>query len=243
MSNTVRQRRIGAAPGSIVRRYRLYSIFPPRVGKPARRFLEAPHIHEPHVGHGGGLPRWLELVIAVTALITSISSIALAVYHGHVMKMLVEANSIPYMQGGFSTVTPDDKDVLSLDLLNRGVGPAHEESLHVKVHGRYVRSLPDLISASLGADRAAKDQGVLHHMENKIPTRFIPGGQQQFVFRIAKTAENSDIWTLLAKDSARWDIEFCYCSVFEECWEVPGVWQEPRHTKECRRDESREFIP
>ena len=195
------------------------------------------------MGHGGGLPRWLELAIAVTALITSVSSIALAVYHGHVMKMLVEANSIPYMQGGFSTVTPDDADVLSLDLLNRGVGPAHEESLHVKVHGRNVRSLGELLSASLGPDQAVKAGDILHHMENRVPTRFIPGGQQQFVFRIAKTAENSDIWTRLAKDSARWDIEFCYCSVFQECWRVSGEWHEPRSIKECRRDESREFIP
>jgi hypothetical protein len=195
------------------------------------------------VGHGGGLPRWLDLVIAVTALVTSISSIALAIYHGHVMKMLVEANSIPYMQGGFSTVTPDDKEVLSLDLLNRGVGPAHEESLHVKVRGRYVRSLSELISASLGADPAAKAKGALHLTWNRIPTRFIPGGQQQFVFRIPKSAENSDVWTVLAKDSDRWDIEFCYCSVFQDCWQVPGKWQEPRHIKECRRDEPREFIP
>jgi hypothetical protein len=195
------------------------------------------------VGHGGGLPRWLELVIAVTALVTSISSIALAVYHGHVMKMLVEANSIPYMQGGFSTVTPDDKDVLSLDLLNRGVGPAHEESLHVKVGGRYVRSLRELISASLGAEPAARATDVLHLMWNRIPTRFIPGGQQQFVFRIPKTVDNAQFWDLLAKDSAHWDIEFCYCSVFRDCWQVRGEWQEPRHIKECRRDQSREFIP
>lgn len=195
------------------------------------------------MGHGGGLPRWLELVIAVTALVTSISSIALALYHGHVMKMLVEANSIPYMQGGFSTVTPDDKDVLSLDLLNRGVGPAHEESLHVKVRGRYVQSLRDLVSASLGPGQAVKAKDVLHDMENRVPTRFIPGGQQQFVFRVPKTPENSELWSLLARDSPHWDIEFCYCSVFQDCWQVRGVWQEPKHIKECRRDESREFIP
>lgn len=182
-------------------------------------------------------------MIAVTALVTSISSIALALYHGHVMKMLVEANSIPYMQGGFSDVTPEGKDVLSLDLLNRGVGPAHEESLHVRVGGRYVRSLRDLISASLGPEQAVKAQGVLQLMWNRIPTRFIPGGQQQFVFRIPKTAENSEFWEQLAKDSARWDIEFCYCSVFQDCWQVPGVWQEPRHVKACRRYEAHEFVP
>ncbi len=79
------------------------------------------------------------MIIAVTALVTSISYIGIALHHSYVMEMLVQANSLPYMQGGFSDVTPEGEKVLSLDLLNRGVGPAHEKSLYVKVGGDYVR--------------------------------------------------------------------------------------------------------
>jgi hypothetical protein len=207
------------------------------------RPLEAPEIHKLHARNGGGLPRWLELVIAITALVTSISSIAIAVHHGHTMEKLVEANSVPYLQGGFSDVTPEGHDVLSLDLLNRGVGPAHEKSLRVRVGNEYVKSVRDLILASLGPEQAVKAQAVLHPVWNHVPTRFIPGGQSQFVFRVAKTADNSQFWDLLAKNQARWDIEFCYCSVFEECWQVRGKWHEPEPVKQCRRDESREFLP
>jgi hypothetical protein len=207
--------------------------------------MEAPEVHKPHRRHpGGGLPRWLELVIALTALITSISSIAIALQHGHIMEKLVQANSIPYMQGGFSDVTPEEEDVLSLDLLNRGVGPPHEESLRVKVGDRYVRSLQELLAASLGPAQAlAAKEAVRAAPKNQIRTRFIPGGQQQFVFRLRKTAENAAVWQQLAHDSARWDIEFCYCSVFDECWQVRGKWQEPERIRRCRRDESREFLP
>ena len=61
--------------------------------------MEAPEVHKPHAGHGGALPRWLELLIAITALVTSISSIAIAVHHSHIMEKLVQANSIPgYVQ-------------------------------------------------------------------------------------------------------------------------------------------------
>jgi hypothetical protein len=206
--------------------------------------VEAPEIHNPHARHGGGLPRWLELVVVVSALVTSVSSIVIAVHNGRVMERLVEANSIPYMQGGFSDMTPEGNEVLSLDLLNRGVGPAHEESLRVKVGNSYVKSLSGLISASLGPEQAVNAHEVLHSMWNRVPTRFIPGGQSQFVFRIAKTAENSKYWDLLQKNAfVRWDVEYCYCSVFQECWQVNGVWHEPEHVKQCRRDESREFIP
>jgi hypothetical protein len=58
-----------------------------------------------------------------------------------------------------------------------------------------------------------------------------------------RTAENAQLWDLLEKDEGRWNLEFCYCSVFDECWEVLSKWQEPEHVKQCHRDESREFLP
>src|SRR6516162_1426352 len=118
--------------------------------------LEAPEIHKPHANHRGGLPRWLELLIAITAFVTSISSIAIAVHHGHVMEKLVQANSLPYMQGGFSDETIEGEKVLSLHLVNRGVGPAHQQSLRVTVGGQYVKSMRELISAALGPELGAE---------------------------------------------------------------------------------------
>jgi hypothetical protein len=204
--------------------------------------LEKPEVHAPHARHGG-LPRWLELVIAFTALITSISSIAIAVHHGRIMEKLVQANSVPYMQGGFSDILPDGQRVMSLDLLNRGVGPAHEQSLRVKVDGRYVRSTSELIRVSLGRELAPEAEAALAPMKNSLRTRFIPGGQEQLVFRTFRTAENARYWDLMEDAQGRWDIEYCYCSVFDECWVVLGKWEEPKPVETCVRDETNEFMP
>jgi hypothetical protein len=204
--------------------------------------LDSPEVHQPHAPHGG-LPRWLELVIAVTALITSVSSIAIALHHGQVMERLVQANSIPYMQAGFSDATLEGDDVISLDLLNRGVGPAHEKSLRVKVGDRYVRSVPELISASLGVANPAEAQKALHFTWNAVPTRFVPGGQSQFIFRTARTDENAAVWDRFHAAQPNWSVEFCYCSVFDECWDVRGKWSEPQPVKQCVRDEAKEFFP
>jgi hypothetical protein len=204
--------------------------------------VENPEVHTPHARHGG-LPRWLELTIAVTALVTSISSIAIAVHHGHIMERLVQANSVPYMQGGFSNVTPDGSRVLSLDLLNRGVGPAHQQSLRVKVDDQYVTSVSELIAASLGQDQAAEVEAALNPSKNQVRTRFIPGGGEQLAFRINRTPENAEYWDLLNSAHDKWDVEFCYCSVFEDCWQVLGKWEEPEAIESCRRDEGREFLP
>jgi hypothetical protein len=136
--------------------------------------LEHPEVHPPHARHGG-LPRWLEMLIAVTALITSICSIVIAVHHGKIMEKLVQANSLPYMQGGFSDVQP--------------------------------------------------------------------GGEQQLIFRMFRKDENAQYWDLLEKAQEKWEFEFCYCSVFDECWEVLGKWEEPKPVQACVRDEPHEFMP
>jgi len=61
-------------------------------------------------------------------------------------------------------------------------------------------------------------------------------------FRLRKTPDNAPLRSLLEKDRARCDAEFC-CSVFKECWNVPSKWQEPEPVKQCHRDESCEFVP
>lgn len=211
--------------------------------------LEGPEVHQPHARHsGGGLPQWLELTIAGTALVTSICSIIIAIHHGHTMEKLVQANSIPYLVGGISTATPEGEQVLSLDFLNRGVGPAHEQSLRLKVDGQYVRSLDELIAKSLPADQAAevakaKADRILMILRNNVRTRFVGAVEPQLVFRIARTPQNARFWDMLEAANDKWDIEYCYCSVFDECWEVHGGWSEPKAVEECTRDETHEFTP
>src|SRR5947209_19765779 len=118
--------------------------------------METHEVHPPPVPERrrgrrrGGLPHWLEIAIAITALTTSNSSIVIAIQHGHTMEKLVEANSVPYLEGGFSDETAEGAKALSLDLLNRGVGPAHEESMRIAVDGRPVRTFKELMLASLG---------------------------------------------------------------------------------------------
>jgi hypothetical protein len=210
--------------------------------------VEGPEVHQPHKHHGGGLPRWLELAIAITALTTSVSSIVIAIHHGKTMEKLVEANSLPYMQAGVSDVTAEGAQILSLDILNRGVGPAHEKSLRVKVDGQYAASVDALIAASLTPDQAAevqkaRDDSVLVITKNNVKHRFVPGGAEQMIFRTIRTPENARFWDLLDDAQKKWSIEFCYCSVFDECWYVANKWAEPEPVKQCTRDEPNEFTP
>jgi hypothetical protein len=110
------------------------------------------------------------------------------------------------------------------------------------VDGRYVRSTKELIAASLGPQATEDEIQSLHSIKNNVRTRFISGGKSQLVIRIAKTAQNAKVWDRLSNSQSRWDIDYCYCSVFDECWAVhPST--EPQPIKQCTRDEAHEFQP
>ena len=202
--------------------------------------MEGPEVHAPHHPHGG-LPRWLEWVTSVSALIVSVTSIVIAVHSGNTMERLVTANSFPYLWVGNSDVTPAGQHVLSVDLTSSGVGPAHEKSFRLKVGDHYATSVPDLVATVVGPQEAAAANAVLHSYKNVVPDRFIAANASQFVFRIDKTEANARYWDMLDKSANNWRYEFCYCSVFEECWAVNDNARKP--VKECRRDERNEFTP
>jgi hypothetical protein len=213
--------------------------------------MDTPEVHTPHVPHRRpvkarhGLPHWLELTVAVTALITSICSIAIAIEHGHTMEKLVQASTVPYLEGSFSDTATDGSKVLSLDLLNRGVGPAHEESMRVRVDGHVVRNLKELTAATLGPQNGAEAFAALQPslVASRRPKRFVAAGASQSVFRYPRTPENAHWWDLLSAQQSRWNVEFCYCSVFDECWFVHGTQADDTSVKQCTRDEATEFTP
>src|SRR4051812_18716915 len=116
-------------------------------------------IEPPHRHHTGALPRWLEGITAISALIVSVASIFIPLHNSDIQAKLVKASSYPYLIGGVSDATLEGKDQISIDLLNNGVGPADERSLKVSIDGRYVTSVPDLIRTVVGpaeADAAIK---------------------------------------------------------------------------------------
>lgn len=202
--------------------------------------LDAPE--PPHLRHGGsGLPRWLEWATALSALVVSVSSIFIALHNGEIENRMLKANSYPYLIGDISNADPQGNERISLDLINNGVGPADQQSLKIEVAGRYVTTLTDLIGSAAPPGEADEAVAALKAVRNIEHTRFIAAKDRQVVFWIDKTAQNARYWDLLDRASGQWRVEYCYCSVFQECWAVKGE----QHTavKACRRDEPHEFIP
>jgi hypothetical protein len=200
----------------------------------------------PHRPHNSGLPRWLEWTTAISAIIISVCSIGIAIYNARIESRLLKANSYPYLVAGVSDGQLDASngaERITVELLNNGVGPANEQSLKIKLGDQYVTDVKDLIRTAVGPAAADKAVDLLLPVFDNQETRFIPSRDRGLVFQIDKTAANASYWdqfdqAIIAK---RLTIEFCYCSVFDECWSVKGTVRE--QVDACVRNPHLEFIP
>ncbi|MBS0362279.1 MAG: hypothetical protein JSR98_12945 [Proteobacteria bacterium] len=201
-------------------------------------------VEPPHQSHrSSSLPRWLEWTTAISALVISVCSIAIALYNANIESKLLKANSYPYLAAGVSDALPDGREQLIIEFLNNGVGAAAERSLKIKVGGQYVTDVRGFVRAAMGPDFSDKASGLLLDLHDNEPTRFIAAKDRVTVFRIDKTPQNASYWKQLddGMNARTVVIEFCYCSVFEECWAVNGEHRE--RVKACVRDPKLEFIP
>jgi hypothetical protein len=199
--------------------------------------LDGPELRPPHAR---ALPIWLEWLTSISALVISVSSIFIAVHNGHNEDKMVQAQSFPYLEISRDNATPEGETLLSLNLLNEGVGPAHQQSLRVRVGDRYVTSVQELIDTVLGPTEAHAALGKLGVTTNVQPTRFLPANKTQFIFKIRRTEANARWWTMIDKSRPTWRVDVCYCSVFKDCW-VRHDDHEPTPVAACKRDEPHEF--
>jgi len=171
----------------------------------------------------GRLRPHLDLLVALSALATSISSIWLALAQGDDMQRLVQAQSWPYIgfHSGNSTVDEATRErvrSLGFTLVNQGVGPARVRWLELSVDGRAGPNPTALVL------RAARPPGDARISRGNTYSRSIQGrasgaGEEITFLRWHHAAQREPVWSAL--DKARFGrivIRACYCSVFDECW-------------------------
>src|SRR4051794_39094352 len=135
---------------------------------------EPPHQHHPaHTGH-----RWLDILVALSAMFVSVVSLGLAIEHGRTMERMaaanermveangrmVQASSWPFVE--FSTHNVDERGSpnVRLVLTNEGIGPARIETFELWWKGQPMASSEALLNAccaTTAAKRAEQKTAVL----------------------------------------------------------------------------------
>jgi len=91
--------------------------------------METPEAHHEHPAHTGH--RWLDIVLAVSAMFVSVVSLVVAIEHGRTMERMaeantkmVEANSWPFVEFDSHDIDEQGKPEVRLVLINAGIGLA-----------------------------------------------------------------------------------------------------------------------
>lgn len=184
--------------------------------------------------------RWLDLAVSVAALVTSVSSIVIALQNSSSMDRLVAANSWPFpvlVNSNFENSVPE----VSIALRNSGSGPAKIESFSIFYDGQPMQSWPDILRACcLAPGAGATEQDLIRATDGAVVSGQPAGqvllpGDRATILKLRRTEGNEALWREL--DAARFKMRFavCYCSVFDDCWTSTLATTRPTPVKVCPR--------
>jgi hypothetical protein len=182
------------------------------------------HAHRHTVGH-----RWIDLALALSALILSVTSIVIAIENDRAMQRLVTANSWPYLQLSHGNALAG-AHALHFDVTNVGIGPAMLEKLVLTYEGQPVGDSYDLLSRCCGPESAWGDTNL---EINTVSARVLPARETITFLKVPQQDSNLDFWKRL--DAARFKIGMavCYSSVFGEHWITTLGEARARSVKSC----------
>ena len=187
---------------------------------------EAAHNHAAHTGH-----RWLDIVLAVSAMFVSVISLVVAVEHGRTMERMadanarmVEANSWPFVEYDSHNIDEHGNAKIRLVLTNAGIGPARIETFELWFDGKPISSPFALLKAccQTSDDESEQLKTTILSMGLTAPNILRPGDHEDF-FSMSPSAGNVDALEKFNEARIKITARICYCSVFDECWISSGI--------------------
>jgi hypothetical protein len=196
---------------------------------------EAAHSHG-HPPHGTGF-RWLDIGLALSAFIVSLSSLWLTVHNAHTMERLVTSNSYPNIDRNFGNEFDfqdgrGTRSALYLSLNNTGVGPARLRSIELSYDGKPAASLRAVLDICCTEEPATALPKTDYWSSGDVRGAMVPAGKEVNLFAWAE-APSDPRWARANEVRDRIGVRVCYCSVFEECYMRDSARREPVRVREC----------
>jgi hypothetical protein len=206
---------------------------------PVNVHAEGVHPEPRKTGH-----RLVDFSIALSAIVISLISLAVAVHHGRVQERLVAANSWPFLIWNTSIDQDARGQRFSIYVANSGVGPAILKGLVVRHRGKPVHGWIELLQQCCGVERQTTlDPPSLGFFTGGQLKGVIAPGESRTLISLTRLPQNPQLWERLM--AARLDLTFeaCYCSIVDECWKSDLHTLEQARTAECQAgpDDYREF--
>jgi hypothetical protein len=191
------------------------------------------HAHGHRVG-----TRWIDLVLALAALLVSISSIIIALQNHRAMQRLVTANSWPYLELLEGNALEDGTMQVHLDVKNAGIGPAMIEKFVVTYAGEPVTGPADLLNRCCGSDGRWRQATI---GVNEVAERVLPAGEGIAFLKVPYRDSNLELFQKLDDERLKIGMSVCYASVFDEHWITTLGQANARSVKSCKQLEGPDY--
>lgn len=147
-----------------------------------------------------------EMVVALAAVILSVFTVLVGAYSAMIDRAYARASVWPRLEMGQSYT----QNSYGYFVSNRGTGPALIEHVRLAVDGRPMADW----AAVLDAYGAAEQR---QYLQSQIDGRTLSAGQDIQVFQ---TKDKNLIGSLLSAEAPSMAVEICYCSIYQQCWQV-----------------------
>ena len=194
--------------------------------------------------------RLIEITVALSVVVISVVSLFVAVFQGIVMQRTLEASVVPVIQYGSGNYNLERGEWrLTISFTNTGLGPAEVRSFRMLWGGEEIVDTSEFLVRCCVPDsvpveerprfvRQAFVDGQLAFLFDSIEGRFIaPQEDVEYVTSLrpdATTQPNGRaIWDALDEIRRDIEIEICYCSVFDDCWQARFPDQSRERVRQC----------
>ncbi|MCF7222201.1 hypothetical protein [Marilutibacter chinensis] len=180
-----------------------------------------------------GDSRLFEIVIGIGVLVISMVSVFVAVNANRTQERILAASVWPSLMFGTSNASLDGARQVTLDLLNRGTGPARVRWAEVLYKDAPVRDSGTLLSLCCGVPANAGDDPRL--LASGIQRRVIAPGEWINLLRVPRPEPVTPVWEALDRERHHVRLRACYCSVLDECWLLDSDRDDPEPVRQCPR--------
>jgi hypothetical protein len=179
-------------------------------------------------------PSWIELSVALAALVVSGASLYIARQQTAVMHRQLAASVWPALEYSTSNLRGGEP-VISISVENVGIGPAHVRSFRASYDGRPLNDIDEFVSECC-AEEGTPVRTVTSFLEGRI----LPAGELVDLLLVPLAGNDTAVYARLNRARAELGVEACYCSVLDECWYTARGLPSPRPVATCEeRDVSR----
>jgi hypothetical protein len=174
----------------------------------------------------------VDLFVAGCALLVSVVSLFVAWQANRTQERMLAASVWPYLSWGTSNVTGEDqqRDEISFNLFNLGVGPARLQSLQLFYKNQPVSDAQALLQACCGAQLPAAGWELRTATVNPL---VLPGHDNFKFLSLPKNQVNAAMWQALDRERHNITLGLCYCSVLEQCWALRSGQEQPQEVARC----------